>query len=85
MHAYITRSIRLVAVPLLLAGVAAGICPVRAAARTGSLGPASTFSGHLAGVAATSATNAWAVGSTGSSLSPKTLILRWNGTSWTRS
>jgi hypothetical protein len=84
MHGYITRSVRLVAVPLLLAGVAAGMYPVTAAAaRTGPGGPAaSTFSGHLSGVTATSATNAWAVGSTGSSSSPKTLILRWNGTAW---
>jgi len=33
-------------------------------------------------VAATSATNAWAVGSTGSYLRPKPLIAQWNGTSW---
>jgi hypothetical protein len=40
----------------------------------------------LSGVAATSATNAWAVGSyqtvSGSSSSNKTLILHWNGTGW---
>jgi hypothetical protein len=84
MRAYITGSVRLVAAPLLLAGVAAGIAPVTAAAaRTGPGGPAaSTFSGHLSGVAATSAANAWAVGSTGSSSSPKTLIVHWNGTAW---
>jgi hypothetical protein len=35
-------------------------------------------------VFATSATNAWAVGSTGSFLSPKPLIAHWNGTSWKR-
>jgi len=86
MHGYITRSVRLLAVPLLLVSVAAGMSPVTAAAaRTGSPGPVtSTFSGHLSGVAATSATDAWAVGSTGSSSSPKTLILRWNGTAWAR-
>ena len=33
-------------------------------------------------MAATSASNAWAVGSTGSFLSPKPLIVHWNGTSW---
>jgi hypothetical protein len=33
----------------------------------------------LAGVAATSATNAWAVGGTASD---HTLILRWNGKAW---
>ena len=37
----------------------------------------------LRGVAATSATNAWAVGYSGSGIGPtKTLILRWNGKTW---
>jgi eukaryotic-like serine/threonine-protein kinase len=40
--------------------------------------------GGLAGVAVTSASNAWAVGSSGSSLHPKPLIAHWNGTSWTQ-
>ena len=38
--------------------------------------------GSLAGVAATSGNNAWAVGQTGSAGSIKTLILRWNGSVW---
>jgi len=40
----------------------------------------------LAGVAAISASSAWAVGSTGSEagLKHKTVVLRWNGTAWTR-
>ena len=43
------------------------------------------FSG-LGGVSAVSATNAWAVGSvdSGSHFIPTTLILHWNGTTWTR-
>jgi hypothetical protein len=41
-----------------------------------------SIAGSLTGVAATSANNAWAVGSTGSDLSPKPLIAHWNGTSW---
>jgi len=42
--------------------------------------PASfTIAGELSGVAATSASNAWAIGSTGSG---KTLIVHWNGTAW---
>ena len=80
-----TRLVRILAVPLLLAGVVAGVAPVTAAAaRTGSPGPAASFtiSGALAGVAATSASNAWAVGSTGSTSSSKALIVRWNGTGW---
>jgi hypothetical protein len=36
----------------------------------------------LNGVAATSASNAWAVGSAANGVADLTLILRWNGTSW---
>jgi hypothetical protein len=79
------RSVAVLGVPLLMAGVmAAGITPVAAAvARTRSAGPAAsiTVSGSLSGVAAISARRAWAVGSTGSG---KTLILRWNGMAWKR-
>ena len=78
-----TRSIRTLTVPLLLAGVA-GITPATAAAtQTRSPGPAASFTinGALSGVAATSAGNAWAVGSDGNG---KTLIVHWNGTAWTR-
>jgi len=46
---------------------------VRTSGRTG---------GALMGIAATSATNAWAVGYTGTSSSPSTLLLHWNGSSW---
>ena len=38
----------------------------------------------LNGVAATSAGNAWAVGSAANGVMDLTLILRWNGTSWTQ-
>jgi hypothetical protein len=69
-------------VPLLLAGVVAGIAPVTAAAaaRPGSQDPtaASAVTGQLLGVAAVSAKSAWAVGSSGA----KGLILRWNGSVW---
>jgi hypothetical protein len=40
--------------------------------------------GRLTGVAAASASNAWAVGHTGSAGSPKVLMLHWNGRTWTR-
>src|SRR5580704_208718 len=79
-----TRSVRLLAVLFLVAGVASGVAPLAAAAaRTGSPGPAASFStsGELSGVAAISATNAWAVGSTGTG---KTLIVHWNGKTWTQ-
>jgi len=81
-HSYITRSLRLSAVPLLLAGVAGGAAPATAAAaRARSSAPAGSFtiSGQLFGVAATSAGNAWAVGDTPSG---KTLIVHWNGQVW---
>jgi hypothetical protein len=85
MHGYITRSVRFLAAPLLLAGVAAGVAPVTAsAAQARPAGTATPFriSGSLSGVAATSTSSAWAVGYSGSLLSPKPLIVRWNGTSW---
>ena len=73
------RTVRILAVPLLAAGVNPAVA---AAAQTGPPGPAGslTITGQLFGVAATSASNAWAVG-TGSG---KTLIVRWNGASWTQ-
>jgi hypothetical protein len=85
MPGYITRSVRLLAAPLLLAGVAGGVAPGTAsAAQRGPAGTAAPFSitGTLNGVAATSASNAWAVGYSGSLTSPKPLIVRWNGTAW---
>jgi hypothetical protein len=54
------------------------------------LSPNPGASNQLSGVAALSATNAWAVGSycvsgcTGSSPVSKTLILHWNGTAWSK-
>ena len=46
-------------------------------------GPAPAQGHFLYGVAATSASNAWAVGQAASLSGPtKTLILRWNGTTW---
>jgi hypothetical protein len=41
-------------------------------------------SGYIGGVAAASAGSAWAVGWTDSVVTVSTLILRWNGTSWTQ-
>jgi hypothetical protein len=75
-----TRSVIVLAAWLLLAGLADGVTPLAAAARTGSADAAASFStsGALRGVAATSATNAWAVGFTGS----KTLLVHWNGRTW---
>ena len=84
MRGLATRPVMLLAVWLLLAGVVSGSAPLAAAAaRAGSPGPAASFSivGGLSGVAAISATDAWAVGYTGAS---KTLIVHWNGKTWTR-
>jgi uncharacterized RDD family membrane protein YckC len=78
------RSVRVLAVPVLVAGVAAGVVPAPAALARPA-GPAASFSinGLLSAVAATSAANAWAVGySGGRNGVTKTLILRWNGTAW---
>ena len=62
-----TRPVAVTAVPLLLAaGVIAGIAPATAAAALARTGSATSFSisGRLTSVAATSASNAWAAGST---------------------
>lgn len=59
-------AVRLVmlAVLFLLTGVVAQVAPAAAAVRTGSPGTAASLavSGYLSDVAATSASNAWAVG-----------------------
>ncbi|HLJ98643.1 MAG TPA: hypothetical protein VKU39_01915, partial [Streptosporangiaceae bacterium] len=46
-------------------------------------GPAPSFPGLLSSVTATSATDAWAVGCSAINC-PKTLIVHWNGTTWTQ-
>jgi hypothetical protein len=67
---------------VLLAAVGAATAPAAsAAAQPGGVQPASTISGSLAAVAATSASNAWAVGAT---VRGQALIVHWNGTSWAR-
>jgi hypothetical protein len=75
----------MLAVPvLLLAAMVAGITPAAAArAKLPASGESYTVTGRLSGVVATSAKNAWAVGYTGAS-TLQTLIVRWNGTAWTR-
>src|ERR1700677_4037382 len=80
------RPVRLVAASLLLAGGAGGVTQFTASAAGAAVRAPATFSisGGLSGVVAISGTNAWAVGSTGSNSSAKTLILHWNGTTWTR-
>jgi hypothetical protein len=52
--------------------------PVRPAAAAFSL------RGGLNGVAAVSSTSAWAVGYAGKASAPRILLLRWNGTAWSR-
>jgi hypothetical protein len=79
----------------LVAGVAAGGGPARAAARptapaaVGTTTAVATTAGYvvggqLNGVAATSAGNAWAVGATGPIGRPSTLLLHWNGKTWAK-
>jgi hypothetical protein len=75
----------------VLAAVTAGISVIPAAAAAGpaSAAPALAATGYsapgsLAGVAAASTRNAWAVGSAGSPTSAKVLMLHWNGSRWSR-
>ena len=72
----------------LVAGVAAG-GPARAATTaTAAAAPAPpgasyvATAGELNGVAATASGSAWAVGYSGSFERAKTLILHWNGKTW---
>jgi hypothetical protein len=70
---------------LLPAGVLAGVAAAAGTARSASGQPTSfTVAGNLTGVAATTARDAWAVGSTGSVPQSESLIVHWNGTSWKR-
>src|ERR1700722_17097473 len=64
-----------------LGGVACLVLALGAAAAPSSAaGLITSLPGGLLGVSALSGSNAWAVGSTGTA----TLILHWNGTTWTR-
>jgi len=75
----------------IAAGVAVAVVAAVVVAHTRSAGSAAasfTVSGGLWGVAATSADSAWAVGCTTITATAgkcaKTLIVRWNGTTWTQ-
>ena len=71
---------------VVVVGVAAAIIVARPTGHphrsSGLVNTSFSVAGGLTAVAATSASNAWAVGFTGSSLSPEPLIAHWNGTSW---
>ena len=69
------------AVACLAAGVLVGSPAVRAGAMSVTA-PAAPAQGALLSVAATSATNAWAVGFRFGGQANRTLIEHWNGTSW---
>ncbi len=80
--------VRISAVVLVVAGVTAVGCvsaaQVSAAAPDLSGQASFTVSGGLYGVAVSSARSAWAVGWSGDGPGSKPLILRWDGTDWTR-
>ena len=80
-----TRTRAATAAGLLALTATAGASVVAAGSATaGTVMPERAMhlpSGQLFGVAATSASNAWAVGQT---INGATIILRWNGTAWKR-
>jgi hypothetical protein len=87
----VSRSARLViaatAAAALLGGMVAGSAQATALGTAVAARPAATSyttAGRLAGVAAASASNAWAVGAAGSETSGKVLMLHWNGKAWSR-
>jgi hypothetical protein len=73
-----------------LAGMVAGPMRAAGAATTtfakATLPAATSYSaaGGLNGVAAAADNNAWAVGYSASSVSPKILMLHWNGSAWSK-
>ena len=74
-------------IPVGVSGFAAGAAQATASAPPESATSAGTsFStpGSLAGVAAVSKSNAWAVGYAGKNSAPRVLMLHWNGTRWSR-
>ena len=74
------RSIGAVAGAAALAAAGSMVAGTASAAARPASGTGYSVTGSLTAVAATSAGNAWAVGSAGSN----SLILRWNGRSWAR-
>jgi hypothetical protein len=76
------------AVPLMLPGVATGIGPpatsVAASGSWTAVEPRSpgTTNNDLLGVAVLSSSNAWAVGTYAAEAGGRTLVERWNGTAW---
>jgi hypothetical protein len=72
----------------LLAGLTAGSCLAlvlgAAASPSSPHGSIASYPGELAGVSALSRSNAWAVGYRSTSSAYKALILRWNGSPWTK-
>ena len=78
-----TRSVRVLAVPLLIAGAIAAVAPDRLPPGPGLRDrrpPSSSAAIFRRGRDLRS--NAWAVGGAGSTSSPKTLVVHWNGTAW---
>jgi hypothetical protein len=69
-----------VAVTVMLAGPLTAAAPAVAAGKCGG----TALEGQLYGVAATSASNAWAVGNYRGKIAARTLTERWNGTQWCR-
>ena len=70
-----------------LAGMIAGPASAASAAPGAPAAPAATSysaAGALSGVAAAANNNAWAVGYSGSTVSPKILMLHWNGSAWSK-
>ena len=82
------RSARIFAVPVLLAGAAAGMTSVTpaAAATAGTQAPRASvpFSGQLNGAAVAPGGTAWAVGYLPGDSGTASLIAHWNGSAWKR-
>ena len=82
-HAAAGKAAAAVAIVAVGAAVAAGVVATHHGRPAEPVDTSFTVSGALGGVAATSSDNAWTVGCVDTSCT-KPLILRWNGTTWTR-
>ena len=82
-HAAAGKAAAAVVIVAVGAAVAAGVVATHHGRPAEPVDTSFTVSGVLGGVAATSSDNAWTVGCADTSCT-KPLILRWNGTTWTR-
>jgi len=79
-----TRIATMAGVICLIAGIAAGGGGTAQASPAAPSGTGYVTGGQLLGVGTAGPASAWAVGYTGTATTPKTLMLHWNGSAWSK-